>query len=108
MAASQGSQAAAVQSAKLPVYFAGSIRGGRADAELYMEIVQHLCKTYEVLTEHVASPELKASGEVGEFPQHAVRRHHCSCTRRWLREGTPSSTSETWHGFAVPRLWLLR
>jgi hypothetical protein len=45
------------------VYFAGSIRGGRDDVELYKVIVAHLQKVGKVLTEHVASDELTASGE---------------------------------------------
>lgn len=40
------------------VYFAGSIRGGRADAELYGKIIRHMQKTCVVLTEHVGSPHL--------------------------------------------------
>lgn len=41
------------------IYFAGSIRGGRQDADLYLRIVEQL-KTYgTVLTEHVASPTVE-------------------------------------------------
>jgi nucleoside 2-deoxyribosyltransferase len=47
----------------MKTYFAGSIRGGRADAALYYEIVQHL-KTYgEVFTEHVGDIELGVLGQ---------------------------------------------
>lgn len=35
------------------VYFAGSIRGGRADAYLYRSIITYIQKTDIVLTEHV-------------------------------------------------------
>ena len=43
------------------IYFAGSIKGGRNDAPLYMKIVQEL-KTYgHVFTEHVADPEIEKS-----------------------------------------------
>lgn len=42
------------------VYFAGSIRGGRADAELYKEMIDHICRTADVLTEHVGSPDVFA------------------------------------------------
>ena len=46
------------------VYFAGSIRGGRQDAELYMKLISFLeergcC----VLTEHVGLNSLQAEGE---------------------------------------------
>ena len=40
------------------IYFAGSIRGGRVDAELYRRIIEHMQKTCIVLTEHVGSPHL--------------------------------------------------
>ena len=47
----------------MKIYFAGSIRGGRGDAALYYEIVQHL-KTYgEVFTEHVGDTELGVLGQ---------------------------------------------
>ena len=40
------------------IYFAGAIRGGRSDAELYLSIIQ-LLKTYgTVLTEHVGNEDL--------------------------------------------------
>lgn len=37
----------------LKIYFAGSIRGGRADAELYERIIKFLQESNIVLTEHV-------------------------------------------------------
>lgn len=40
------------------IYFAGSIRGGRVDAELYRRMIAYMQKTDTVLTEHVGSPEL--------------------------------------------------
>ncbi|MDX2345099.1 MAG: nucleoside 2-deoxyribosyltransferase, partial [Acidimicrobiia bacterium] len=39
----------------LRIYFAGSIRGGRDDAAIYMELVDELARHGEVLTEHVAT-----------------------------------------------------
>lgn len=35
------------------VYFAGSIRGGRDDAELYKDLIAHISETDKVLTEHI-------------------------------------------------------
>ena len=35
------------------VYFAGSIRGGRTDAELYKRIIEYIQQEHIVLTEHV-------------------------------------------------------
>lgn len=40
------------------IYFAGSIRGGRIDAELYGRMISYMQKTAIVLTEHVGSPHL--------------------------------------------------
>ena len=41
------------------VYFAGSIRGGREDAELYHRIIAYIKQTAFVLTEHVGDIELQ-------------------------------------------------
>lgn len=40
------------------VYFAGSIRGGRADAELYGRLIRHIQKENIVLTEHIGDLSL--------------------------------------------------
>lgn len=40
------------------IYFAGSIRGGRIDAELYARLIGYMQKTSVVLTEHIGSPHL--------------------------------------------------
>ncbi len=40
------------------VYFAGSIRGGRADAALYRAMIGHIKLTADVLTEHVGDTAL--------------------------------------------------
>nr|XP_019593958.1 PREDICTED: 2'-deoxynucleoside 5'-phosphate N-hydrolase 1 [Rhinolophus sinicus] len=45
------------------LYFCGSIRGGRADRELYQRIVSRLRRFGAVLTEHVAAAELGERGE---------------------------------------------
>ena len=37
------------------IYFAGSIRGGRDDADIYLQLVDELAQYGEVLTEHVAT-----------------------------------------------------
>ncbi|MEO8434519.1 MAG: nucleoside 2-deoxyribosyltransferase [Pyrinomonadaceae bacterium] len=47
----------------MKIYFAGSIRGGRGDADLYHEIVRELQQYGEVLTEHVADTELGVLGQ---------------------------------------------
>ena len=45
----------------LKVYFAGSIRGGRADAELYRQMIEYIQKTDIVLTEHVGNLALSTT-----------------------------------------------
>ena len=46
----------------LRIYFAGSIRGGRDDVQLYRKIIGLLQKYGTVLTEHVADPSLEKTG----------------------------------------------
>lgn len=46
------------------IYFAGSIRGGRDDQALYLEIINHLKEYGPVLTEHVGDPSLTVAGDV--------------------------------------------
>ena len=40
------------------IYFAGSIRGGRVDADLYRRMIEYMQQTSVVLTEHGGSPHL--------------------------------------------------
>lgn len=40
------------------IYFCGSIRGGRDDAALYKRIIDQLKQYGDVLTEHIADPNL--------------------------------------------------
>lgn len=47
----------------MKIYFAGSIRGGRQDQNLYLQIVDLLKKYGEVLTEHVANKNISSYGE---------------------------------------------
>ncbi len=49
----------------MKIYFAGSIRGGREDAGLYLQIIEYLKTFGEVLTEHVGDPNLTRSGNDG-------------------------------------------
>lgn len=64
------------------IYFAGSIRGGRADAELYREMIafmqEHGCK---VLTEHVGNLSLSVH-EQGRDGDSAIYQQDTA----WLRE----------------------
>lgn len=40
------------------VYFAGSIRGGRADADMYKRVIEHIKRDNIVLTEHIGDLSL--------------------------------------------------
>ena len=42
------------------IYFAGSIRGGRSDENLYRDMIEYLKKTDIVLTEHIGNLTLSA------------------------------------------------
>jgi nucleoside 2-deoxyribosyltransferase len=48
---------------KFKIYFAGSIRGGRNDANVYKDIIDYLQKYVTVLTEHVGLESLSGCGE---------------------------------------------
>lgn len=61
------------------VYFAGSIRGGRADAELYGRVIRHIQKENIVLTEHIGDlslSKLEGDSDVAIYEQDTA----------WLRE----------------------
>jgi len=62
------------------VYFAGSIRGGRVDADLYRRMIEFIQKTDIVLTEHVGNPAVIAS----EKGQTDVQIYNQDTS--WLRE----------------------
>ena len=47
----------------MKIYFAGSIRGGRDDAEIYSQIIEFLQEYGQVLTEHVGEKDLNDMGE---------------------------------------------
>ncbi|GAB1451265.1 nucleoside 2-deoxyribosyltransferase [Draconibacterium sp.] len=49
----------------MKIYFAGSIRGGREDAALYLQIIDYLKTFGEVLTEHIGDQNLTDLGDDG-------------------------------------------
>lgn len=63
------------------VYFAGSIRGGRADAELYGRVIKHIQKEHIVLTEHIGDLSLSKLEDV-ENSDAAIYEQDTA----WLRE----------------------
>lgn len=65
----------------MKIYFAGSIRGGRDDRELYLEIINLLGKYGKVLTEHIGDKTLSALGEDGPTDKYIYDRDMA-----WLNE----------------------
>jgi len=64
----------------MKIYFAGSIRAGRADRALYLSIIAHLQKYGHVLTEHVGDQSITSSGDQG--PEEQIFKRDLS----WLME----------------------
>lgn len=64
----------------MKIYFAGSIRGGRNDQELYVQIVKELQKYGSVLTEHIADEALTSKGET------LTSQHIYNRDVSWLQE----------------------
>ncbi len=65
----------------MEIYFAGSIRGGRDDQELYLQIIEHLQKYGTVLTEHIGNKDLSAIGESEKTDEWIFKRDVS-----WLKE----------------------
>lgn len=64
----------------MKIYFAGSIRGGREDAVLYLQIIEYLKTFGEVLTEHIGDPKLTDLGDDGPTDRYIHDRD-----LEWLR-----------------------
>jgi 2'-deoxynucleoside 5'-phosphate N-hydrolase len=64
----------------MKIYFAGSIRGGRDDKALYLEIIEQLNDYGRVLTEHIGDAELSVRGEAAD--NKAIHDRDLS----WLKE----------------------
>jgi nucleoside 2-deoxyribosyltransferase len=64
----------------MKIYFAGSIRGGRGDAQLYKQIIELLKEYGEVLTEHIGHDSVTSAGS-GVDPVHIFEQD-----TDWLRE----------------------
>jgi 2'-deoxynucleoside 5'-phosphate N-hydrolase len=56
------------------IYFAGSIRGGRDDIEIYQEIIAFLKTKGNVLTEHIGLEDIHAMGEVDKTEGYIYER----------------------------------
>ncbi|MHA2252343.1 MAG: nucleoside 2-deoxyribosyltransferase [Candidatus Kariarchaeaceae archaeon] len=58
----------------MKIYFAGSIRAGRDDVNIYTKIIMHLKQYGEVLTEHVGDSSLDIIGEEEGGDSHIYER----------------------------------
>ncbi|MBW2970708.1 nucleoside 2-deoxyribosyltransferase [Candidatus Woesearchaeota archaeon] len=65
----------------MKIYFAGSIRGGRDDKQIYLELIRHLRKYGQVLTEHIGDTDLTVKGEDGLIDEHIYSRDLA-----WIKE----------------------
>jgi len=65
----------------MKIYFAGSIKGGRQDADLYKLIIDHLKTKGDVLTEHLGKASISTAGEVDKTPKFIHDRDI-----NWLRQ----------------------
>ena len=65
----------------MKIYFAGSIRGGDEDREIYHALIGGLQQFAEVLTEHVGDPALTGRGE-NTIPDVEIFQRDIA----WLRE----------------------
>ena len=58
----------------MKIYFAGAIRGGRDNTDIYNNIITYLSSKAEVLTEHVGSSELMTIGETNRSDREIFMR----------------------------------
>ena len=65
----------------MKIYFAGSIRGGREDKDLYAQIIDLLKKYGEVLTEHVGDKNLTSYGQTSMTDEEIYNKD-----TNWIRE----------------------
>ena len=58
----------------MKIYFAGAIRGGRENAQLYENIIAYLKEKGKVLTEHVGNTDLSWKGETSKKDEEIYNR----------------------------------
>ena len=58
----------------MKIYFAGAIRGGREDAQLYEKLIAYLKEKGQVLTEHIGSTDLGWEGETSSKDEEIYNR----------------------------------
>jgi hypothetical protein len=65
----------------MKIYFAGSVRAGRDDQNVYYSIINELKKYGEVLTEHLGNKSLSDQGEQGVTDEFIFKRD-----ANWVKE----------------------
>lgn len=84
------------------IYFAGAIRGGREDVEIYKGIIAYLCQKWEVLTEHVGDSKIHSSWETSRTEDEIYNRDI-----NWLTSAdfvvAEVSTPSLWVGFEIAK-----
>ena len=58
----------------MKIYFAGAIRGGREDAQLYKNLIAYFKEKGQVLTEHIGSTDLNREGETSSKDEEIYNR----------------------------------
>lgn len=92
----------------MKIYFAGSIRGGRKDANLYRKVIAALKENHQVLTEHVGDLSLSTvenKGDKAIYEQDTAWLRECDvvvaeCTQVSLGVGYELAYAEA-HGKEV-------
>ena len=80
----------------MKIYFAGSIRGGREDQEVYFSIIRELGKHATVLTEHLGDKALTSQGEQTVTNEFIFRRD-----MDWVKEADLIVAEVTTPSFGV-------
>lgn len=65
----------------MKIYFAGSIRGGREDVDIYRQIIEYLQKYGQVLNPHVGDQKITSQGEM-QLPVRQIFERDMN----WLKE----------------------
>ena len=66
----------------MDIYFAGSIRGGRSDVELYATLIETLAEHGTVLTEHVGAADVQENEQQAGMTDAEIHDQDLA----WLRE----------------------
>jgi 2'-deoxynucleoside 5'-phosphate N-hydrolase len=80
----------------MKIYFSGSIRGGRGDQALYLQIIQLLSQYGTVLTEHIGDAKLSSNGQADFTDQYI-----CDRDIAWIEESDIVIAEVTTAGLGV-------